>query len=489
VNMAGSNAETAARKDAGSDAEFDALVIGAGVGGVCAAARLAHRGYRTLLVEAADRVGGRASTREIDGFLVNTGALVIEIGGAVDTTLREVGKPLELYVPRPATVLRWGGRNFNADSGPIGWGRSAAPQLLKMLTDAFPWLRPRRGQSVTAWLNLITRNKAVHRLVDNVVGAMFAASGEDLPADVFLHYFADGSAFKKIGFAPGGTIEVWKPLVDVVTETGGQVWLNSTVSKLTIGRRGLVDGAIVERDGASVTVRARLVVSDVGPLATVALADADNLPAGYAQRVRRATDPSAIITVHFASRKPLANFDGLALIAKSRRLVYAANFSAPEQRRTPEGWHLYCGASVPRPARGPFDLESEKSLLLADLREQFPGFDDAKILAINVTAHDWPAQRAVSGYDLPVETPIPNLWNVGDGVKLWGQAGTAACAENARVVVERIVTRYPAPAHSGSGRPDPAPSRPSGELSSHAHAGQHDEHTLERAAACTPKHP
>jgi phytoene dehydrogenase-like protein len=419
------------------------LVIGAGAGGVCAAARLAHQGYRTLLIEARDRVGGRASTEEIDGFLVNTGALVIEIGGAVDATLREVGKPLELYVPRPATVLRWRGRNFNADTGPIGWGRSAAPRLLKAVTRVAPWLRPAPGQSVTAWLGRITRNKAVHKLVDNVVGAMFAASGDDLPADVFLHYFVNGSAFKTIGLAPGGTIEVWKPLADVVTENGGQVWLNSTVSKLTIGHDGLVDGAIVERDGASVVVRARMVVSDVGPLATVALAGEDNLPPGYTQDVRRVTDPSAIITVHFASRKPLADFDGLALIAKSRRLVYAANFSAPEQRRTPAGWHLYCGASVPRPARGQFDLESEKSLLLADLGEQFPGFDDAKILKISVTAHDWPAQRAVTGYDLPVETPIANLWNVGDGVKLWGQAGTAACAETARVVVDQIVARYP----------------------------------------------
>jgi phytoene dehydrogenase-like protein len=435
-------------------------VIGAGASGVCAAARLAHQGYRTLLVEARDRVGGRASTREIDGFLVNTGALVIEIGGGVEATLREVGKSLDLYVPKPATVLRWAGRDFNADTGPIGWGRSAAPRLLQLFTHAFPWLQPRRGQSVTSWLNRITRSKTVHKLVDNVVGAMFAASGEDLPADVFLHYFAQGSAFKKIGFAPGGTIEVWKPLADAVVENGGQVWLNSTVKQLTIGAHGQVDGAIVERDGEHLTVRAKVVVSDIGPLATVALAGADNLPPGYADRVARATDPSAIITVHFASQTPLANFGGLALIAKSRRLVYVANFSAPEQRRTPAGWYLYCGASVPRPARGQFDLDAEKRLLLADLREQFPGFDAATILAINVTAHDWPAQRAITGYDQPVITPIPNLWNVGDGAKLWGQAGTAACAENACVVVEQILTYYPPGGQDSTGAAELGMRRP-----------------------------
>jgi phytoene dehydrogenase-like protein len=429
---------------AGTDKEFDALVIGAGAGGVTAAARLAHQGYRTLLVESRGRVGGRASTREVDGFLLNTGALVIEIGGAVDQTLREVGKPLDLYVPRPATVLRWGHRDFNADTGPIGWSRSAAPQLLMALSRALPWLRPQTGQSVTEWLNRITRSKTIHGFVDNITGAMFAASGDDLPADVFLHYFAEGSAFKKIGLAPGGTIEVWKPLAEVVTENGGEVWLDSTVRQLTFGSDGLVSGAVIDRDGASVTVRAQVAVSDIGPLATVGLAGAEHLPDGYPDAVRRASDPAAIITVHFASRRPLAKFGGLALVARSRRLAYVGNFSAPEQRRAPEGWYLYSAASVPRPARGEFDLEKEKHLLLADLREQFPGFSDARILTWDVTAHDWPAQRAITGYDLPVETPVANLWNVGDGVKPWGEAGTAACAETARIVVDLITSRYPA---------------------------------------------
>lgn len=60
--------------------QFDAVVIGAGAGGLFTAARLAHHGYRTLVVERLDKVGGRASTDDIDGFKVNTGAIVIEVG-------------------------------------------------------------------------------------------------------------------------------------------------------------------------------------------------------------------------------------------------------------------------------------------------------------------------------------------------------------------------------------------------------------------------
>jgi hypothetical protein len=145
-------------------------------------------------------------------------------------------------------------------------------------------------------------------------------------------------------------------------------------------------------------------------------AGAENFPDGYADAVEKATDGGAIITVHFASQ---TRWPAPALAGKSRRLTYAVNHSAPEHKRSKPGWFLYSAASTPRPARGEFDLDAEKELLLADVRDYFPGFDQhATILTWDITAHEWPAQRAVTGYDLPIETPVGNLWNVGDGVKL-----------------------------------------------------------------------
>jgi phytoene dehydrogenase-like protein len=423
---------------------FDAIVIGAGAGVVCAAARLAHLGYRTLLVESFDRIGGRASTREVDGFLCNTGALIIELDGAVAKTYEDLDIPLVLRVPQKAsTVLRISRKDVNVSEGVGGWIRNVAPKALAGITRLVPPLRPKQGQSVSSWLNRFTRSKAIHGLLDNAIGAMFAANCEIFHADVFLHYFTKDTSFKKFGLPPGGTIEVWKPLVDVVKEKGGEVWLRSTVKQLVFSDDGLVSGVMIERDGTTTLVSCNLVVSNIGPLQTASLADEACFPRGYVQSVRDATNPAAIITVHFASQVPLARFPGLALFAKTRRLVYAANFSHPELKRSPPGWHLYCGASVPRPPCGQFDVEMEKELLLEDLREQFPGFDGANVVAIDVTAHEWPAQRAVTGYDLSWGTPVRNLWNVGDGVKPWASGGTAACAEVARVVVEEVQARFP----------------------------------------------
>jgi phytoene dehydrogenase-like protein len=77
--------------------EYDVAVIGSGIGGLCSAALLAHRGYRVILVEALERLGGRFSTLEYEGFKVTTGALGIPTqGGVVEGIYRHVGADFEV---------------------------------------------------------------------------------------------------------------------------------------------------------------------------------------------------------------------------------------------------------------------------------------------------------------------------------------------------------------------------------------------------------
>src|ERR1700712_2037570 len=98
----------------------DALVIGAGAGGLLAAARLSPQGYRPLVVERLDRVGGRASSEDIDGFTVNNGAIVIEAGGITEETFTEVGARFDVRRPQPPLLYRIGGKDVDVTGG--GWG-------------------------------------------------------------------------------------------------------------------------------------------------------------------------------------------------------------------------------------------------------------------------------------------------------------------------------------------------------------------------------
>lgn len=423
--------------------EFDAIVVGAGAGGLCAAARLSHLGYRTLVLERRDRVGGRASTVDIDGFKINEGAIVLEVGSFLEQTCYEVGAKFDVRMPSPPIMYRIGKKDIDVTGG--GWGfllskltRQGAKLLegigaAKSDDGALP-----DGQLSTAeWVARYSKNENVHAIFRNMCASVFAVGSEELPARVFLTYFTRKTAFKKFGFCPQGTIGPFLELADVVRGNGGEVWLSSQVRSVNVVD-GQVTGAVVERDGETIEVSAPVVVSDIGPAATLDLVGAENLPHSYAQDVKDKNRPCAMISVNFASRQPLLDLPGLLSFGVTRRLCYIANFTATCPEMAPDGWHLYVGTGVPKPSIGDFDEQAETELVLADLHEAIPGFDSARILSIAVTRDDWPPQRAVAGFDLPHDTPIGGLWNVGDAVKEYANGGTTACAETAKLVVEKI---------------------------------------------------
>jgi len=428
---------------------YDVLVIGAGAGGLLTAARLAHLGYRPLVVERLGYVGGRASTRDVDGFKVNNGAIVIETGGLMEQTFAEVGAGFEVRMPAPPILYRIGGRDIDVTGG--GWGfllsrltRQGARVLAGLAAARTDGGLPDAEVSTTDWLRTFTGNVAVHGIFRAMCGSVFAAGPDELPARVFLTYFTRKSAFKKFGFCPQGTIGIWESLARMITAAGGEVWLHSEVRSVTV-EDGLVTGAVVERAGATAPVSARAVVSDIGPAATVALAGRENLPDSYLAAVKAADRPCAMISVNFASQQRLLEAPGLLSFASTRRLCYAANFTATCPEMAPPGWQLYVGTAVPRPSADDFDVAAETELLMADLQDEIPGFGSARILSTVVTRDDWPPQRAIAGSDLPPGTPIANLWNVGDGVKEYASGGTTACAETAAIVAAGIAERLSQP--------------------------------------------
>lgn len=438
-----------------ADHEFDAVVIGAGAGGLFTAARLVHQGYRTLVVESLDKVGGRASTTDVDGFKVNDGAIVIEVGGITQRTFEEVGAKFDVREPSPPILYRIGGKNVDVTGGGWGFLLSKLTRQGAKLVSGLGAARndsglPEDELSTADWVSKYTSNEGVHGIFRNMCASVFAVSSEDLPARVFLTYFTRKSAFKRFGFHPRGTIGLWLDLADSITSKGGRIWLSSSAESILV-EDGKVTGVEVEHEGKRVRVAGRVVVSDVGPAATVGLVGGESLPDDYTDQVRRTDRPTSMIAVNFASRERLLDVPGMLSFAKSRRLAYTANFTDTCPEMAPEGWNLYVGTSVPKPSVGDFDEEAETELLLQDLRDEFEGFDDkAEILSINITRDGWPPQRAVSGHDMPHDTPIEGLWNVGDGVKEYANGGTTACAETAQIVVEKIMNSFPVNEFSGS---------------------------------------
>lgn len=427
---------------------YDVVVIGAGAGGLFTTARLAHRGYRTLVVERLDVVGGRASTVDIDGFKVNKGAIVIEVGGITEQTCRDVGADFDIREPSPPILYRIGKKDIDVTGG--GWGL-----LLGKLTHQGAKLvsglgaarndsgLPEDEISTADWVRKYTKNEGAHGIFRNMCASVFAVGSEDLPARVFLTYFTRKSAFKRFGFHPEGTLGLWQSLARAIERDGGEILLDAQVESITVAG-DTASHIVISHAGQTREVQARVVVSDIGPAATVALVGYDSFPSGYLDDVKRADRPTSMITVNFASQERLIEAPGMLSFAKTRRLAYMANFTDICPEMAPDGWNLYVATSVPANPTGDVNVAAETELLYADIGDVIPDFATrARVLSVEVTRDDWPPQRAVAGFDLRNTTPIQNLWNVGDGVKEYANGGTTACAETAEIVADAIASAYP----------------------------------------------
>jgi phytoene dehydrogenase-like protein len=228
-------------------------------------------------------------------------------------------------------------------------------------------------------------------------------------------------------------------LAGAVERGGGEVWLGSEVEALAV-EGGRVAGASVRRDRELIELEPEIVISNAGPEATVALTGREHFKPDYLERMDRDLRSTANIVVNIASREPLMTAPGIVTFGITRRLCNMANLTATCPELAPDGWKLYVAYGVPVPATGEFDHDAEVEATLQDLRDQFEGFDArARVLSIRVMSGDWPAQRSVAGRDLPRETPLENLWNVGDGVREYANGGIQACAETAKLVVDRVL--------------------------------------------------
>ena len=144
----------------------------------------------------------------------------------------------------------------------------------------------------------------------------------------------------------------------------------------------------------------------------------------------------AMFNIYLASQSRILETAALITLGNTDRLCLVGELTATCPELAPPGWYLHVAYSVPRNSSAQLDPQAEIDRALAELNREYPEFANARLLAATPMFGEWPAARTCPGFSMPQETPIPNLWNVGDSVIAYGDGGTQACAETGKRAAE-----------------------------------------------------
>jgi len=425
----------------------DCLIIGSGIGGMCAGARLACSGYKTIIIEKLPMLGGRYTQIEYKGYKVPTGAWMILYGenDPVYHTLKDVKAPEIEMVARSSVpqIYRLGGKDHHmkgrgALRDMISWAskdKDEADRMMSLLKRALWWYEPPDTISFDDWLSQFTQNKTMHNLFQCLIAAWAGANSWELTAGQWFRILKGMTVGGKPFILKNGVKDIINALEKVIKSNGGEILTKTPARRITI-EDGIVRGVIAETEGERLEIEAKVVISNAGPKKTIELGGEDNFDRAYLKEAREKVRAAAGIDYMITTDRPLLEPSTVLFTADTQRLECFVS------ERTSDGKYILRTASVPE-STILYSPKKEYEIFLQDLEETFPDFErcGGKILIARNFYGDWPFYRTWPGDCIGTKTSVENLYNVGDGVIPEGWVGGSGAAESARVVVEDIQAR------------------------------------------------
>lgn len=404
-----------------------AIVIGAGLGGLLSAARLSKAGYQVEVFERLPITGGRFTNLSYKGFQLSSGAFhILPHGpsGPLAQLLSEVGADVEIVRSDITTVripLKKGSSDYSKGFKDISF--SDFPTLLShkdRLKIALLIVSTRKnrptGSSLQAWIRTQVKDEWLVRFADVFCGWALSLKSDEVPVEEIFEIIENMYRFGGPGIPIGGCKGVIDALERVIAANGGKIHTKTEVSKILV-ENGKAAGVLVGDE----TYKANLIISNLGHVATACLCEealSEEKDSGYLKRLET-LKPSAGIKICLAADEPLVGHSGVLLTPYAKRVNGIDEVTQVDPSLAPPGKHLTMSHQYVAPENIK-NLEAEIELGLQDLKEIFPG-KKYEVLLIQSYHDGWPVNRAASGTDPGNETPIPELYVVGDGAK--GEGG------------------------------------------------------------------
>lgn len=395
-----------------------AVVVGAGLGGLLSAARLSQEGYQVDVYERLPIPGGRFTNIEYKEHQLSTGALhMIPHGpsGPLARLLGDVGVRVEIVRSNPLGVIRIPEGDIMFEDFPRRLSILDQLRLLGLNVSS-RFVRP--GGSFYEWFSRID-DPYLERIGDSFCGWSLSLTSRETPAREALEIIRNIRRYGGPGIPVGGCRAIIDALLSVIKANDGRVHLESPVD--------MINGEGVRVNGE--WHRADLVISNLGHRATARLMGDPE----YEQRVQ-GVHPSQGVKICLSAPRPLLGHTGVLFTPYARRVNGLNEVTNADPTLAPRGRSLVMSHQALRSG----DVEREIELGLRDLKELFPDVD-YEVLMVQTYRDGWPVNRAASGMDMGQETPLSNVWVVGDGAKGHGGIEVEGIAMGVKQVMNRVL--------------------------------------------------
>lgn len=405
-----------------------AAIIGSGLGGLLAGAKLLKAGYDVEIFERLPFIGGRFANLEYKGFKLSTGALhMIPHGsrGPLAQMLREVGADVTIVNSNPMAVIRKrNGEDIEFHDFRKELSLTKRVKLGTILAYSLKF-KPKSNISFRDWILKYFDEEFLLRLADSFCGWSLSLQAKDVPAREMLEIIDNMYRYKGSGVPVGGCGAVTAALADVIKSHGGELHTRTCVDRIIVGK----DRAC----GVSVngkTIDADIVISDIGHPDTGRMYECRDKE--YLEKINNIR-PSKGIKICVSADGPLISHNGVFFTPYAERINGINEVTNADSNLAPTGKHLV----MSHQAVLSDDINQEINLGLLDLKKLFPD-KKYEVLTIQSYSNGWPVNRASSGSDVGNRTPLCNLYVVGDGAKGKGGIEVEGVALGVRNVMREV---------------------------------------------------
>ncbi|BCL81374.1 NAD(P)/FAD-dependent oxidoreductase [Ktedonobacteria bacterium brp13] len=408
--------------------QFDAIVIGAGLGGLLSAAQLLQRGKRVVVVERLPHCGGRFTAKDLHGVQISTGAVhMVPFGssGVLSHMLQRLGVPLRFMDADVFGSFHVHGKQYRS-RGLLGVARFLGPRQFAwfMRIGYLMFFRPlperERALPFDRWLARhidVRRNPQLVAFFASISRFALSLELDRVSTEEVVRTTKNMFRFGAPAIVQGGCGEVTRQLVLCVLRSAGEIRLSTEVLQIVQEHEQVCGVRVRDKvSGEETTLLAPLVVSDIGPRATQALLESRRVKQADVLNSSLPEVQEAVgLKVHILSDISLIPHRGIMYCLDTQRIAGMVQPTNSDPGLAPAGKHLLISHQVIQSN----NVEEERALALADLHTLFGDeFDKhCKILTMGTYRGEWPVNRSVQGEDAAPQLALRGLYMVGDAVK------------------------------------------------------------------------